>query len=307
MIVFVVVLLLVINQDNDIRSIIKDKKIFEEIKDEKTKDTPELNKLAQKYEDMIGWIEIPGTDFSYPVTQTGVKEHRIKEPEFYLHADVKGEYSYIGTPFLDFRCNPDSDNQIIYGHNIRGGRMFGLLHGYRKTEYYKEHPVIYFTKCGRTREENDIVSVMLADINSFMYTFTDIYTDTIYKENIEKLLAQSIYETEAGKKLKEEIKDADVEELFQKEKFITLSILSSSIHECIIVPDEGFDEKKLQNMVMEVNSTQVGPDERLSDNVYSYDSKEDKLSLATNDKTHEESHEHDLEQNETKKHSSMTH
>ena len=50
MIVFVVVLLLVINQDNDIRSIIKDKKIFEEIKDEKTKDTPELNKLAQKYE-----------------------------------------------------------------------------------------------------------------------------------------------------------------------------------------------------------------------------------------------------------------
>ncbi len=53
MIVFVVVLLLVINQDNDIRSIIKDKKIFEEIKDEKNKDTPELNKLAQKYEDKI--------------------------------------------------------------------------------------------------------------------------------------------------------------------------------------------------------------------------------------------------------------
>jgi hypothetical protein len=99
MIVFVVVLLLVINQDNDIRSIIKDKKIFEEIKDEKTKDTP----------------------------------------EFYLHADVEGEYSFMGTPFLDSRCTTESDNLIIYGHNIRGGRMFGLLHGYRKTEYYKEH------------------------------------------------------------------------------------------------------------------------------------------------------------------------
>ena len=64
---------------------------------------------------------------------------------------------------------------------------------------------------------------------------------------------------------------------------------------------------ELQNMVMEVNSTQVSLEDRLSDNVYSYDSKEHKLSLATNDKTHEESHEHDLEQMETKKHSSMTH
>ncbi len=43
-------------------------------------------------------------------------------------------------------------------------------------------------------------------------------------------------------------------------------------------------------MVMEVNSTQVSLEDRLSDNVYSYDSKEHKLSLATNDKTHE----HDL-------------
>ena len=101
--------------------------------------------------------------------------------------------------------------------------MFGLLHGYRKTEYYKEHPVIYFTKCGSTREEYDVVSVMLTDINSFMYTFTYIHTDTVFKENIEKLLAQSIYETEAGKKLKDEIEDADVEEFFHKEKFITLS------------------------------------------------------------------------------------
>lgn len=106
--------------------------------------------------------------------------------------------------------------------------MFGYLHGYRKTDFYKEHPVIYFTKCGSTREEYDIVSVMLTDINSFMYTFTDIYTDAVYKENIEKLLNESIYETEAGKQLKKEIENADVEELFHKEHFITLSTCRSS-------------------------------------------------------------------------------
>ena len=209
------------DQTDEIISEDKEQKDFVKIADEEKKKGPDV--LKKKYKDMIGWIEIPDTDFSYPVMQTGVKKHRENEPEFYLHADVKGEYSYIGTPFLDFRCTLGSDNLIIYGHNIRGGRMFGLLHGYRKTEYYKEHPVIYFTKCGSTKEEYDIVSVMVTDINSFMYTFTDIFTDTLYKENIEKLLAQSIYETEAGKELRNEIKDADVEELFHKEKFITLS------------------------------------------------------------------------------------
>ena len=62
--------------------------------------------------------------------------------------------------------------------------MFGLLHGYRKTEYYKEHPVIYFTKCGSTGEEYDVVSVMLTDINSFMYTFTYIYIRTLFLRRI---------------------------------------------------------------------------------------------------------------------------
>jgi sortase B len=139
-VVLIIISILIVYQDDDVKSIIKDKEVHDEIIDEKTKDTTELKQLKKKYKDMIGWIEIPDTEFSYPVMQTGIKKHRESEPEFYLHADVKGEYSFIGTPFLDSRCNLDSDNLIIYGHNIRGGRMFGLLHGYRKTEYYKEQP-----------------------------------------------------------------------------------------------------------------------------------------------------------------------
>ena len=82
-------------------------------------------------------------------------------------------------------------------------------------------------------------------------------------------------------------------------------LLPSSIHECIIVPRDGFDERELQSLVKEVNSTQVSREDRLSDNVYSYDSKEHKLTLATGDKTHEETHDHNMELEENKKHSSM--
>ncbi|SEK95927.1 hypothetical protein SAMN04487770_104156 [Butyrivibrio sp. ob235] len=52
-------------------------------------------------------------------------------------------------------------------------------------------------------------------------------------------------------------------------------ILPSSIHEVLIIPDNGnFDLKSLENMVKEVNATTVDPADQLTDNVYHYDSKE---------------------------------
>ena len=51
-------------------------------------------------------------------------------------------------------------------------------------------------------------------------------------------------------------------------------ILPSSIHEILIVPDNGrMSLKDLENMVKEVNATQVAPEDKLTDNVYHYDSK----------------------------------
>ena len=49
-------------------------------------------------------------------------------------------------------------------------------------------------------------------------------------------------------------------------------ILPSSIHEVLVVPmDAGMDREMLENMVREVNQTQVAPADRLSDHVYAYD------------------------------------
>ncbi|WP_022770876.1 MULTISPECIES: DUF5688 family protein [unclassified Butyrivibrio] len=52
-------------------------------------------------------------------------------------------------------------------------------------------------------------------------------------------------------------------------------ILPSSIHEILIVPDNGImDLRHLESMVREVNATTVDPSEQLTDNVYHYDAKE---------------------------------
>ena len=58
-------------------------------------------------------------------------------------------------------------------------------------------------------------------------------------------------------------------------------ILPSSIHEIILVPDIGdISADDLQAMVKEVNATQVRPEEKLTDNVYHYDSKDHVFELA---------------------------
>ena len=52
-------------------------------------------------------------------------------------------------------------------------------------------------------------------------------------------------------------------------------VLPSSIHETLIVPDNGdFDRKDLESMVREANRTVVDPADRLSDSVYHYDQKD---------------------------------
>lgn len=59
-----------------------------------------------------------------------------------------------------------------------------------------------------------------------------------------------------------------------------LIILPSSVHEVILVPDDGMTEKEFyKEMVREVNDTQVDPEERLSYNIYYYDRVLGKVSL----------------------------
>ena len=58
-------------------------------------------------------------------------------------------------------------------------------------------------------------------------------------------------------------------------------ILPSSIHEVLLIKeDNGMDAKELQSMVMDINQREVAPQEVLSNQVYFYDGKEQKISMA---------------------------
>jgi hypothetical protein len=93
--------------------------------------------------DMAGWISIAGTTINYPVMQTP------NEPDYYLGRSFNKSYSDLGTPYIQENCSiTESDNLILYGHHIKGGRMFGALEDY---------------KSGLTEQKEHIVHVHLKD------------------------------------------------------------------------------------------------------------------------------------------------
>lgn len=196
---------------------------LEEIEEER-EDISVPQKVPKEVEnpDWIGWVKIENTSFSYPVMQ------RKAEGEFYLHRDFDGNYSFYGTPFLDGRCTWDSDNSIIYGHNINGGRMFGKLHAYVWKSYYKEHPTIS-VRAGEERRTYKIVSVMKTDISSSVYSFTDVGNWEEYRDYVKTVVSSSVYPTKMGKEIEEKIKEESVETFFKQYQFVTLSTCRSYV------------------------------------------------------------------------------
>ena len=95
--------------------------------------------LSSANPDCFGYIEIPDTRISLPVMFTP------KNIEYYLYRNFSGSYETRGTPFLDKQTKlGESQNYIIYAHNMHDGSAFGTLPEYMHEDYYNEHKYIYF-------------------------------------------------------------------------------------------------------------------------------------------------------------------
>ena len=95
-----------------------------------------IQALIAENADCIGWLSIDGTSISYPVMYTP------SEPQKYLRRNFYGKYSQSGVPFLDGRCDIQSTNLIIYGHNMRNGTMFSDLKKYLNTDFPNPHRTV---------------------------------------------------------------------------------------------------------------------------------------------------------------------
>ncbi len=128
-------------------------------------------KLLDINDDTVGFLTIPTTDGTPIIALPVVQANDNKK---YLDRSFKGEESRAGTLFMDWRNSFDrvrdhklvelnSENLIIYGHNMADESMFGKLKYYeRNYDYYDSHPIIQLNSNYETYTYK-IFSVMIVD------------------------------------------------------------------------------------------------------------------------------------------------
>ena len=155
----------------------------------------EYQTLYVKNKSLAGWIRIPGTEIDYPVMQT-------RNNDYYLNHDFEQNEDNNGSIFIDSQCSiwPRSENLLIYGHNMKSGKMFGTLDKYKSEDYYKEHPLIEFD----TIYEKGIYRIMYvfpevvheaSEVTFKYYQFIEADSEEEYDSNMQTMAEMSLYDT----------------------------------------------------------------------------------------------------------------
>ena len=156
--------------------------------DDTSEPVRDLSGLFAQNSDCIGWLYIPDTQLSYPVM------HTPDNPQKYLRRSFYGESSQSGVPFLDRRCSMDSDNLIIYGHNMKNGTMFSSLRNYTDPAFCAAHPVIEF-QTADGMEKFMVFAVAAVQKTDTWYSFIHAADSTDFTEQTAAFLQKSLYDT----------------------------------------------------------------------------------------------------------------
>lgn len=99
----------------------------------------DFSALCGQNPDTVGWLSIAGAqksgaDLEYPIVQA-------KDNETYLKTSFDGKKSVYGAIFLDSESQSDfrGRNNLIYGHHMKDGTMFGSLERFKKEDFFRAH------------------------------------------------------------------------------------------------------------------------------------------------------------------------
>ena len=149
-------------------------------------------KLRKISPEIIGWIEVYGADISYPILQG-------TDDEYYLHHAPDGTESPFGSIFLGADHKEDfmDSHSLVYGHNMEGGMMFANLNKYDATEFCRKCPTFSVITPER-KFTYEIFSVEQAEPGSACYVYGYEKTSGAYKQQLDCLKANSVYDIEVS-------------------------------------------------------------------------------------------------------------
>ncbi|MEA4897289.1 MAG: sortase [Eubacteriales bacterium] len=88
--------------------------------------------------DMVGWLKV-ADQVDLPIVQA-------QSNDFYMVRNFDKRDDEAGALFLDERNHlyPSDQHLLIYGHNMKSGKMFGKLSAFRDLKYLKANPTFTF-------------------------------------------------------------------------------------------------------------------------------------------------------------------
>ena len=150
-------------------------------------DMRSFEELKQINPEVIGWLNVYGTNIDYPLVQ-GI------DNETYINTSATGERVLSGSIFLDYRNQPDlSDfNNIIYGHHMSKRVMFGEIGEFQEEQYFNERP---YGKMQIGEKEYGIEFFAFVEADGYD---REIYTPAVTgedrkKEYLDRLLERALY------------------------------------------------------------------------------------------------------------------
>ena len=176
-------------------------------------DEDSFARLKEVNEDSRGWLTIYDTNIDYPVVQG-------EDDLEYASKDIFGKTSITGAIYLKTENAEDFSDpyNVIFGHHMDNGAMFGDLEKYKKEDYFDSHLGGWLYAEGRYYRL-DVFAVMM----------TDAYDENVY--NIDALTINEridyIYTNSSYYKA---LSDSDREalELFESEGVAVLDELQKS-------------------------------------------------------------------------------
>ena len=238
----------------------------------------------------------------------------------------------ISECFLANENKPDIDVSILTDYDsVKDKIMCRLINAERNSEYLADKPhiliedlaVVYCVDFGENENGRMSAPITNALLSQYRIGAEELYTvamDNLSRSSMEfmsmrdKLIkmmgpeaAAMIPETEADSPDMyiltngnnnfgaAAVLDRDTMDHISERIGGNFFVLPSSVHEVIILPmRDDIDRADLENMVQEVNMTQVSAEEQLSDHVYAYDSARKELMLA--DRMEEQLKEKEIQQ-----------
>lgn len=151
-------------------------------------DKTDIAALQQINPDAYAWLEITGTDISFPILQSAEDE------TFYLTHNIYGEEDDNGSIYTEYYNNTDfgDPNTVIYGRNR--DEMFGKLHQFQDRDFFDAHREIKIYTAGKTRTYKIFAAYTYDDRHLIAtYDFWDQFVFANYLEDVFAIRAMDAY------------------------------------------------------------------------------------------------------------------